>query len=88
MACALLRRLRESLPYSGIKSAPAQTLGERFGVDTQSRSDPDGRDDASVDVSIDARPAETEKPSYFGDRKRPLDPFYFVGQRNGLFHLY
>ncbi len=69
-----------SLPLLGQKRPPAKILGERFGVDAESRSDPDGGDDAGVDVSVDARPAEAEEPSYLGNRERPLDPFDLVSK--------
>jgi len=48
--------------------ASAQTLGEGFRVDAESRSDSNSGDDAGVDVSVDARSAEAEEPSYLGNR--------------------
>jgi hypothetical protein len=59
---------------------PAQALGERFGVDAEGRSDSDGGDDAGVDISVDARSAEAEEPSYLGNRQRSLDPPDLVGK--------
>jgi len=60
--------------------APAKKLGERFWVDAERRSDSDGGDDASVDVSVDARAAEAEEPSDLGNRERSLDPLDLVGK--------
>jgi hypothetical protein len=62
------------------KRAPAQALGECFGVDPKSRSYPDGGNDASVDVSVDARPAEAENPSDLANREGSLDPLDLVGK--------
>src|SRR6266481_6340045 len=73
-----------SLPLLWQERAPAKTLGERFGVDAESRSDPDSGDDAGVDVSVDARPAEAEELSYLGNRERPLDPLDLVGKGQWL----
>jgi len=79
-----VQRLGGSLTLLGQDRAPAKTLGERFGVDAESRSDPDSGDDAGVDVSVDARPTEAEEPSYLGNRERPLDPLDLVGKGQWL----
>jgi hypothetical protein len=62
---------------------PAKTLGERFGVNAKSRSDPNGGNNASVNISIHACSAETEEPSDFCHRERPLDPFDLFSQGHG-----
>jgi len=69
--------------YVGNESAPAKTQCESFGVDAESCSDPDGGDDARVDISIDARSAEAQKPSHLGHRERPLNPLDLLGKGNG-----
>ena len=69
-----------SLRLLGQERAPAKTLGERFGVDAESRSDPDGGDDAGVDVSVDARPAEARSRATSVTESRPLDPFDLVSK--------
>jgi hypothetical protein len=61
---------------------PAKTLCECLGINPDSRSDPDGGDDAGVNISIDARSAEAEKPSHLGNRERSLDPFDLFGKGN------
>jgi hypothetical protein len=63
--------------------APAKTLGERFGVNAESRPDPNGGDNASVNISIHACSAETEESSDFCHRECPLDPFDFFSKGNG-----
>ena len=83
LLCVWLQRLGGSLSLFWQKRAPAKALSERFGVDAERRSDPDGGDDAGVDVSVDARPAEAEEPSYLGNRERPLDPLDLLGKGNG-----
>lgn len=61
---------------------PAKTLCECLGVNPENRSDLDGGNDAGVNISIDARSAEAEKPSHLGNRECPLDPFDLFGKRN------
>ena len=66
----------------GKERVPAKTLCECPGVDPKSCSDPDGGDDAGVNISIDARSAEAEKPSHLGNRERTLDPFDLFSKGN------
>src|SRR5260370_16534662 len=66
----------------GKERVPAKTLCECPGVDPESRSDPDGEDDAGVNISIHACSAEAEKPSHLGNRERTLDPFDLFSKGN------
>ena len=61
---------------------PAKTLCECLGVNPESRSDPDGGNNAGVNISIDARSTEAEKPSHLGNGERTLDPFDLFGKGN------
>ena len=63
--------------------ALAKTMGERFGVNADSRSDPNSGDNAGVNVAIDACAAKAEQPSDFSHRQRPLDPFNLLCKGNG-----
>jgi len=76
-------RLRELPVLLGQERAPTKTLGECLGIDAKSRSDPNGGNDAGVDISVDAGSAETEESSDFCHRERPFDPFDLGDKGNG-----
>jgi hypothetical protein len=63
--------------------ALAKTLGGRFGVNAESRSDPNSGDNASVDVAIDTCAAKAEQRSDFPHRQRPLNSFNLLCKGNG-----
>jgi hypothetical protein len=66
----------------GKERVPAKALCECLGVNPESRSDPDGGDDAGVNISIDACSAEAEKLSHLGNGESALDPFDVFGKGN------
>jgi hypothetical protein len=66
----------------GQESAPPKTLGERFGINAESCPDPNGGNDAGVNISIHTGSAATEETSDFCHRERSLDPFDLFGKGN------
>ena len=63
--------------------ALAKTLGECFGVNTESRSDPNSGDNAGVNVAIDTCAAKAEQRSDFSHRQCPLNSFNLFCKGNG-----
>ena len=73
---------RRKVRLVGHEGASTQAMCEGFGVNAERRADPDGRDDAGVDIAVDTCSAEAEKLSNFCNRERPLNSFDLVGQGN------
>jgi hypothetical protein len=58
-------------------------LGKRFGVNAESRPDPNSGDNAGVNVAIDTCAAKAEQPSDFSHRQRLLNSFNLLCKGNG-----
>ena|SRR6266849_3430357 len=80
-------RLRDA-PVAGVtillwqERTPAKTLGERFWVNAESRSDPDCGNNAGINIPVDTRSAEAEKQSYLRNGECSLNPFDLVSKGN------